>query len=68
MNKPKIILLLVALALMGGGAGVLLRMKTNQQLGAPGVKTEPLAGGINLHVLLPERVLDYESKEIQQEG
>lgn len=68
MSKPKIILLLVALALMGGGAGVLLRMKTNQTLGSPGVKTEPLAGGRNLHVLLPERVLDYKSEEIQQEG
>ena len=68
MSKPKIILLLVALALMGGGAGVLFRMKTNQKLGSPGVKTEPLAGGRNLHVLLPERVLDYGSEEIQQEG
>jgi hypothetical protein len=68
MNKQKIILLLVTLALMGGGAAVLARMKTNQRLGAPGVKTEPLGGGRNLHVRLPDRVLNYESEEIKQEG
>lgn len=68
MNRQKIILWLVALALMGGGAGVLARLKNNQQLGAPGVKTEPLGGGRNLRVLLPDRVLDYESEEIKQEG
>lgn len=68
MNKQKIILLLMTLAMLGGGAGVLARMKTNQRLGPPGVKTEPLAGGRNLHVLLPERVLDYKSEEIPQEG
>jgi hypothetical protein len=68
MNKQRIILLLVTLALMGGGAGFLARMKTSQRLGPPGVKTEPLAGGRNLRVLLPESVLNYESKEIKQEG
>jgi len=68
MNKQKIILLLMTLALLGGGAGVLGRMKTNQRLGPPGVKAEPLAGGRNLHVLLPERVLNYQSEEIPQEG
>lgn len=68
MNKQRIILLVVALAVMGGGAGVLARMKSNQRLGAPGVKTEPIPGGRNLHVLLPERVLNYESEEIKQGG
>ena len=68
MNRQKIILILVALLLMGGAAGVLARMKTNQRLGLPGVKTEALAGGRNLRVLLPERVLDYDSREIPQDA
>jgi Protein of unknown function (DUF3485) len=66
MKKQKIILALVALALMGGGAAVLARMKTNHHLGAPGVKTEPIPGSRNLHVLLPEHVLNYQSEEIEQ--
>jgi hypothetical protein len=66
MKGQKIIVVLVALAVMGGGAAVLVRMKTNQRLGVPGVKTEPIAGSRNLHVLLPEHVLDYESEEIKQ--
>jgi hypothetical protein len=65
MNGQKIILVVVALALMGGGAGVLARLKSGQRLGPPGVKTEQLANGKNLRVLLPESVLDYESEEIR---
>jgi hypothetical protein len=53
---------------MGGGAAVLARIKTHQRLGEPGVKCEPLPGTKNVRVLLPERVLDYESEEIKQEG
>jgi len=68
MNRQKLILLLITLALIGGGAVVLARMKSNQQLGLPGVKTFPLGGGGNLKVLLPERVLNYGSEEVQQEA
>ncbi len=68
MTKQKWILAAVTLLLIGGAAGMLVRLKTNQKLGVPGVKTEPLAGSKNLHVLLPEWVLHYESKELQQEG
>ncbi len=68
MNRQKIILVLIALLLMGGAAGVLARMKTNQRLGLPGVKTEPFADGANLRVLLPERVLHYVSREIPTEA
>jgi len=67
MNKQRIILLVVALALMGGGAGLVARMKTSQRLGPPGVKTEPLKGSTNLRVLLPDRVLHYESEVIPQD-
>jgi len=68
MNKQTAILLLITLALIGSGAAVLAHMKANQQLGKPGVKTAPLGGGKSLRVLLPERVLHYESEEIQQEA
>ena len=66
MNKQKLLLALVTLTLIGGAAGVLARMKASQQVGPPGVKTEPLAGGRNLHVLLPPKVLNYESEELEQ--
>lgn len=68
MNKQSTILLLITLALIGSGAALLARMKANQQLGLPGVKTVPLGSGKNLRVLLPERVLQYESEQIQQEA
>jgi hypothetical protein len=68
MTKQKWILAVVALLLMGGASGLLVHLKANQKLGEPGVKTEPLAGVRNLRVLLPERVLNYESEEIKQEG
>lgn len=68
MSKEKIILLVAALLLMGGAAGLLVRLKANQRLGPPGVKTEPIEGSRNVKVLLPELVLDYTSEEIKQEG
>lgn len=68
MTKQKLILLVVTLLLIGGAAGLLVRMKAKQQLGAPGVKTSPIPGSKNLNVLLPERVLSYTSEEIKQEA
>ncbi|HMP84792.1 MAG TPA: exosortase-associated EpsI family protein, partial [Verrucomicrobiota bacterium] len=40
-------------------------LKTNQKLGNPGVKTEPLADSQNLRVLLPEAVPGYTSEYIE---
>lgn len=65
MNRQKAILALLALVLMGGTATVLSRVKSNQRLGAPGVKTEPIPGSRNVRVVLPERVLHYESEWIE---
>jgi len=65
MNRQKWILLVLALCLMGGTAGVLARLTNHQRLGAPGVKTHPLPGSNNLQVDLPEKVLDYTSKFIE---
>jgi hypothetical protein len=62
MNKRQIIFLVVALGLVGGTAGVLAQLRTNQKLGAPGVKTRPLPDSIRLQVELPEKVLDYQSE------
>lgn len=66
MTKQKWILAVVALLMIGGASGLLVRLKANQRLGAPGVKTEPIAGGRNLKVLLPVEVLDYTSEELPQ--
>ncbi len=62
MNKQKWILLVVALALIAGGAGLLTGLKSRQKLGPPGVKAHPLPGSIRLQVDLPEQVLDYKSE------
>jgi len=62
MNRPMLILSLMALALIGGTAGLLSQVRTRQVLAPPGVKTHPLAGSIRLQADLPERVLDYQSK------
>lgn len=66
MTKQKLVLAAVALLMMGSASGLLVRLKANQKLGEPGVKTEPVAGSQNLRVVLPERVLDYTSEEVPQ--
>lgn len=67
MNKRSWTLLLVALLMIGGTAGLLARTKASQKLGSPGVKTRPLADSQNLEVVLPERVLDYDSEILEQQ-
>ena len=65
MNRPKWIILIVALGLIGGGAGLLGRLQSNQKLGQPGVKTSPIPDSRRLKVELPERVLDYTSEAVE---
>jgi hypothetical protein len=65
MNKQKWIVVIVALGLIGGGAGLLTRLQAKQKLGRPGVKTQPIPGSQRLQVELPERVLDYTSQAIE---
>jgi hypothetical protein len=65
MTKQKWIILIVALALIGGAAGLLADLRANQKLGQPGVKTSPIPGSIRLQVDLPERVLDYTSEAVE---
>ena len=65
MNKQKWILLLVALALIGGTAVLLRDFRQRQPLRPPGVVTHVLPGSIRLAVDLPERVLDYSSESVE---
>ena len=62
MNRQKIILAAVMLALIGATAGVLARTKSHQKLGEPGVKTRPVAGSKNLEIMLPETAPGYTSE------
>jgi len=65
MNKQKWLILLVALALIGGTGGALGFLRKHQKLGQPGVKWSPIAGASRLGLYLPERVLNYDSEIIQ---
>jgi len=67
MKTRKLILMVSTLLLIGGTAGLLVRVKANQTLGRPGVATRPLADSKNLEVVLPEFVLDYTSEIIEQD-
>jgi hypothetical protein len=66
MNRQPILLAITVLALIGATAGLLAHARSNQKLGAPGVKTGPLAGSKNLAVLLPTDLPGYQSEALQQ--
>ena len=61
MNHKNWSLFLVTLALIGGTAFGLNRLRTHQRLGAPGIKSSPIAGSRRLNLYLPQYVLDYNS-------
>lgn len=65
MNKQKWITFAAAVVLMASGVILLRHFHSHQKLGLPGVRTAPIAGSANLQVLLPERVLDYESAPVE---
>ena len=65
MNKQKWIILVAALVLMGGAAGLLRQLQAHQKLGQPAVKTSPIAGSQRLQVELPEHVLDYTNEVME---
>ncbi|MBI5772137.1 MAG: exosortase-associated EpsI family protein [Verrucomicrobia bacterium] len=65
MNRQKWILAVVALAIMAGGGGLILRLKAAQRLGAPGLKTVKIPGTDRLQIELPGRVLDFTSELIE---
>lgn len=64
MNRKIITLLVLALAMIGGTAAALTRLRTEQRLGLPGIKTSPIPGSVRLAINLPEHVLDYNSTNV----
>jgi len=67
MKKQQWIVLLAALALIGGAAALLARLQAIQKLGHPAVKTSPIPGSVRLKVELPEHVLDYTSETMEMD-
>ena len=66
MNKRQGWMLIVALGLMAGTAGLLGQLQAHQKLGQPGVKTIPFPGSnIKRQVVLPDHVLDYQSEAVE---
>ena len=63
MSRQQKLLLATSIGLILIGGVALAYFQANQRLGMPGVKTSAIPGG-NLKVLLPERVLNYESEEL----
>jgi len=68
MKSQRILVFIIVLVLIGGGAGALVWLKKNQKLGTPGIKATPIPGSLKMDFDLPERVLDFTStKEAQDQ-
>jgi hypothetical protein len=65
MKKQQWVAFVSALALIAATAGWLVYFRANQKLGAPGVKTHPIADSIRLEVDLPDKVLDCDSEGME---
>jgi len=67
VKNQKLIVLIVVVVLTGASAALLGRLKAAQKLGSPGVTTAPIQGeSLRVIVRLPEKVLDFESEEVEQ--
>jgi hypothetical protein len=66
MKNQKLLIFFAALILIAGTAGLLVRLKTNQKLGVPGVIFTPVPGNVQVKIALPERVLDFTSTNIPE--
>jgi hypothetical protein len=64
MNRQKWTLLLLAFAMICGAAGALTRLRADQKLGQPGIRTAAIPGSIRLSIPLPEHVLYYDSTNV----
>ena len=65
MNPPKVMIAVVALGLMGAGAGALLHLRSIQRLGEPGLKVVSRTNDLRVDIPLPEQVLDYTSTPVE---
>ena len=66
MKRQKILLLVIALALMAGTAGALTWLRANQRLGKPGIKAAAIPGSVAMHIDLPESVPGFTSSNIPE--
>ncbi|HTY87620.1 MAG TPA: exosortase-associated EpsI family protein [Candidatus Acidoferrum sp.] len=66
MKHSQWLVLFVALVLMAGTAGALIRFKTHQRLGRPGITATALPGCLNMKIELPEQVLDLTSTNVPE--
>jgi len=66
VKNQKWIILAVALILIVGTAGALSWLRTHQQLGQPGLKTEAIPGSVMKKINLPEQVLDFTSTNVPE--
>ena len=66
MKAKPVLLAVVMLALMAGATLLLAHTKSGHKLGAPGVKTRPLANSGNLEVVLPENLPGYNSTALPE--
>ncbi len=65
MTRAKWILLVLTLALIGGAAGLLLRLKAVQRLGNPGLRVARVDDRGHLRIELPDRVGDMTSSNVE---
>lgn len=65
MTGRKWLILGLALGLMAGGAGLLVRLKAIQRLGRPGVKVIEVGTDGRLQIQLPEKVLEGRSTNVE---
>jgi len=66
MKNQKWLLFFVALALMAGTAGALVRLKAHPRLGQPGIKATPIPGSVAMEIALPENVLEFTSTNVPE--
>ncbi len=65
MTRQKLFLLVVVLGLVGVTAAGLLRLRSGQRLGAPGVRTRVVAGSGNVEIALPLAVAGFTSEAVE---
>ena len=66
MTRQKWILFLVALGLIAGTAGLLVRLKNHPRHGQPGIKADPIPGDVSMKIDLPARILDFSSTNVPE--
>jgi hypothetical protein len=67
MKRQQWLILLAVLALIVGAAAMLIRLRTHQKLGVPGIRATPVPGSVVMNIALPERVLDFTSVAVPED-